>query len=308
MTLLGPIDPIELGVCLHQVHLLCDPPALTESDPDYRLDDETRAEDEIETFVTMNGRSLVESSTRDYGRNINGLVNIAGWVPVHLLTVTGRHNHLHASRMEGATDVHALADEFIDEIRNGIEGTHARAAVIRIGTSLNEITPVERATIEAAGAAHVATGAAITTHTEDGTMVLEQLQLLGEHGVKPERVVIGHMDCKPMDLGYLRAIAETGAFLSVDQIGKSERFTDADRAQVILWLVEAGYGDQIVLSEDYGKKSLLLAYGGQPGLAYLQEWFMVMMMDIGISALDIRKMVVENTARALTIHPPAATA
>src|SRR5690606_1098661 len=40
MTLLGPIDSIELGVCLHHVHLLCDPVAVSKDDPDYRLDDE----------------------------------------------------------------------------------------------------------------------------------------------------------------------------------------------------------------------------------------------------------------------------
>jgi 5-phospho-D-xylono-1,4-lactonase len=306
MTLLGPIDPIELGVCLHHVHLLCDPLAITESNPDYRLDDEGRAEDEIETFVTMNGRSLVDASTRDYGRNISGLVNIAGWVPVHLMTVTGRHKHLHASRMENALNVDGLAKEFIDEIRSGIEGTPARAGVIKVGTSLNEITPVEWAAIEAAGIAHASTGVPITTHTEDGTMALEQLELLGKQGVSPSRVIIGHLDCRPMDPGYLKAIAESGAFLSFDQIGKTEPFTDADRARALSALLESGYGDQVVLSEDYGKKSLLLAYGGQPGLAYLQEWFMVMLMDMGINALDIRKMVVENTARALTVHPPGA--
>jgi 5-phospho-D-xylono-1,4-lactonase len=305
MTLLGPIDPIELGVCLHHVHLLCDPVALTKDDPDYRLDDEARAEDEIETFVTMNGRSLVECSTRDYGRNIEGMVTIAGWVPVHLLGVTGRHKHLHASRLTGATDVDALATEFIGEVRDGIENTGARAGVIKVGTSLDEITDVERAAVEAAAMAHVATGAPITTHTEDGTMAMEQLDLLGKGGVSPDRVIVGHLDRRPMDLGYLKAIADTGAFLSFDQIGKSERFTDDDRAKAILQLVEEGYGDQIVLSEDYGKKSLLLAYGGAPGLAYLQEWFMVLLMEVGLDAPSIRKMVIENTARALTIHPPA---
>lgn len=304
MTLLGPIDPVELGVCLHHVHLLCDPLAITESDPDYRLDDEGRAEDEIETFVTMNGRSLVDCTTRDYGRNIDGLVSIAGWVPVHLITVTGRHIQLHASRMANALDVDALAGEFIEEIQTGIDGTTARAGVIRIGTSLDQVTPVERAAIDAAGIAHAATGAPISTHTEDGTMAMEQIELLGKNGVSPDRVIIGNLDRRPMDPGYLTAIAETGAFLSFDQIGKSDQFTDADRAIALRDLIAAGYGNQILLSEDYDRRSLLLAYGGQPGLAYLQEWFMVMLMDIGINALDIRKMVVENTARALTIHPP----
>jgi 5-phospho-D-xylono-1,4-lactonase len=304
MTLLGPIDPAELGVCLHHVHLLCDPVAVTETDPDYRLDDQALAEDEIEAFVTMNGRSLVECSTRDYGRDIEGLVTIAGWVPVHLIAVTGRHKHLHASRLPGATNVDALATEFIDELRNGAEGKTAKAGVIKIGTSLDEITNVEGASIQAAATAHIATGAPITTHTEDGTMALDQLDLLREHGVPSDRVIIGHLDRKPMDLGYLLEIAARGAFLSFDQIGKSERFTDADRAAALLRLVEHGIADQILLSEDYGRRSQLLSYGGAPGLAYLQEWFMVMLMDVGLDAMTIRKMVVENAARALTIHPP----
>lgn len=304
MTLLGPIDPIELGVCLPHVHLLCDPVAVTADDPDYRLDDEDRAEEEIEAFVTMNGRSLVECSTRDYGRDAEGLARIAGWVPVHLVAVTGRHKHLHASRMEKATDVDALAEEFVRELRVGIGETGSRAGVIKIGTSLDSITDVERASIEAAAAAHVATDAPITTHTEDGTMAFEQLRLLEEGGVPPNRVIMGHMDRKPMDPGYLRAIGDTGACLSFDQIGKSDRFTDAQRADVIRGLVEDGYGNRIVLSEDYGRKSLLLAYGGAPGLAYLQEWFMVMLMETGLDAMSIRRMAVDTPARMLTVHPP----
>ena len=305
MTLLGPIDPLELGVCLPHVHLLCDPVALTEENPDYRLDDEAMAEEEIEAFVTMNGRSLVECSTRDYGGDIAGLVNIAGWAPVHLIAVTGRHKHLHASRLEGATDVDTLAAEFIRDLRSGIGETDAKAGVIKIGTSLDEITEVERASIEAAGAAHQATGAAVTTHTEDGTMALEQLDLLRAQGVASHRVIVGHMDRKPMDPAYLRAIADTGACLSFDQIGKSGHVTDEDRTRVITSLVEDGYGARIVLSEDYGRKSLLLAYGGAPGLAYLQEWFMVMLMEMGLDAMTIRGMAVDTPARMLTIHPPA---
>jgi predicted metal-dependent phosphotriesterase family hydrolase len=308
MTLLGPIDPLDLGVCLHHVHLLCDPVALTSENPDYRLDDPARAEDEMETFVTMNGRSLVDCSTRDYGRKTYDLVDIAGWVPVHLIGVTGRHKHLHASRMPNATDVEALASEFIAELTVSMEDTRAKAGVIKIGTSLDEVTDVEAATIEAAAVAHVETGAPITTHTEDGTMALEQIDRLRRGGVSPDRVIIGHLDRKPMDDVYLREIGSTGAFLSFDQIGKSERFTDADRTAVLVDLVRDGYEDQLLLSEDYGRKSQHLSYGGAPGLAYLQEWFMVMLMDAGLDALTIRKMVVENPARALTIHPPAATA
>lgn len=306
MTLLGAIDPIELGICLPHVHLLCDPIALTEENHDYRLADEARAEDEIEAFVTMNGRSLVDCSTRDYGRNIEGLVRIAGWVPAHLIAVTGRHKHLHASRMPDATNVDALADEFITELKTGIADTGAKAGAIKIGTTLDEITEVERAAIEAAAIAHAATGASITTHTEDGTMAIEQLDLLARYGVTLSKVIVGHLDRRPMDSAVLRDVASAGAYLQFDQIGKTDRFTDADRASLIHMLVEEEYGDQLLLSEDYGRRSLLVSYGGAPGLAYLQEWFMVQLMEVGLKASQVRKMVVDNPARALTIHPPHA--
>src|SRR5690606_2254695 len=129
-------------------------------------------------------RAIVESSSRDYGRNAAGLVRLAMRAPVHLVAVTGRHKGLHASRMENALDVAGLTAEFVGDLREGMDGTSARAGVIRIGTSLDEITDVERASINAAAAAHVVTGAPITTHTEAGTMALEQIDLLGQGGVE----------------------------------------------------------------------------------------------------------------------------
>lgn len=303
MSVLGPITPDHLGICLTHTHLLCDPPALTESDPDYRLDDEDKAEDDIEAFVSMNGRSMVECSTRDYGRNAAGLVRIAGWAPVHLIAVTGRHAHLHAARLADPLDVESLAREFMEDLTVGMDGTAARAGVIMIGTSLNEATDVERAAIIAAGTAHRQTGAPVTTHTEQGSFALQQLALLREAGVPSDRVIVGHLDRHP-DVDAVAEVGQTGAFLSIDQIGKNARVTDQQRAELIRDLVERGYENQILLSMDYGRRSLLSAWGGTPGLAYLQEIFMVQLMMVGLEAMTIRKMVIENPARALTILPP----
>jgi arsenate reductase (thioredoxin) len=51
--------------------------------------------------------------------------------------------------------------------------------------------------------AHHLTGLAISTHTEVGTMGLDQIQLLISEGVEPERIIIGHVDqfrTAPFDL------------------------------------------------------------------------------------------------------------
>lgn len=301
MTMLGPIVPEELGICLPHVHLLCDPPG---ADYDHRLTDVDSAESEVEAFVTMNGRGLVECSTRDTGRMAAELLAIAGWVPAHLIAVTGRHNDRYASLMPNATDEESLTEEFVGELTVGMDSTDARAGVIKVGTSLNDITPVERTTLHAAAAAHCLTGAPITTHTENGTMAREILTTLGLNGVEPNRVIIGHVDRIPMTRNQHIGIAKTGAFLQFDQIGKSEEYTDQMRADRVVDLMEAGYGDQILLSLDYGRRSQLVSYDGKPGLPYLSEWFMVLLLEAGLTAMDVRKLVIDNPARALTIHPP----
>lgn len=303
MTLLGPIVPEELGICLPHVHLLCDPPG---ADEDHRLIDTDSAESEVEAFVTMNGRSLVECSTRDAGRILPPLLEIAGWVPAHLISVTGRHNHRYASEMPNALNRDSLAEEFVSELTVGVDGTDARAGVIKVGTSLNEITDVERTSLQAAADAHKKTGAPITTHTENGTMALELLEILGLNGVPSNRVIIGHVDRVQMTLDQHIEIAKTGAYLQFDQIGKSEEYTDQVRADRVVELINAGFGDQILLSLDYARRSQLVSYDGKPGLPYLSEWFMVLLLESGMEAMDVRNLVIDNPARALTIHPPKA--
>lgn len=303
MTLLGPIEPEDLGICLPHVHLLCDPPG---ADEDHRLTDVDSAESEVEAFVTMNGRALVECSTRDAGRMTAPLLEIAGFVPAHLIAATGRHNHRYASQMPNALDRDSLTEEFVNELTVGVDGTDARAGVIKVGTSLNDITDVERATLHAAAAAHRQTGAPITTHTENCTMALETIETLGLNGVTADRVIIGHVDRVPMSLNQHLRLARTGALLQFDQIGKSEEYTDQKRAERVVQLIEAGFGDQILLSLDYGRRSQLVSYDGKPGLPYLSEWFMVLLLEAGLEALDVRKLVVDNPMRALTVHPPTA--
>ena len=305
MTVLGAIRPDDLGVCLTREHILCDPVALTADSPDYRLDREDLATEELEAFITMNGRGIVDCTPRDYGRDAAGLVRLAGVLPLHIVAVTGRHKHLHAARMPDSLDVDGLSVEFIADLRKGMDGTGARAGAIMVGTSPDQVTAVERAAIQAAGRAHAATGAPVTTHTEEGIMALEQLQLLGDGGVAPERVIVGSLD-RRLDRDSLAAVARTGAFLSFDQVGKPGPGSDRERARMLVELAEAGFAGQLLISQDVARRSELLAWGGGPGLAYLMERFTIELMEAGAEALLVRAMLVDNPARALTIVPPGA--
>lgn len=300
MTLLGPIAPSELGICLPHVHVLCDPPG---ADEDHRLIDTERAEEEIEQFITMNGRSLVDGTTADMGRMIPQLLEIAGWVPAHIIASTGRGDHRLAGVMQNATNIDSLTEEFVADLTVGMEGTRARAGVIKVGTSPGEITDVERASLSAAVAAHHASRASITARTAHGTMVRDVLDDLTGQGVPAHQIILGNLDSAPLNLDELRAIGDSGAYLQFDQLGKSGDYPDEHRADMIARLCDAGYQDQILLGLDYHRRSQLTAYDGGPGLPYLSEWFMISLMRAGLDAMTIRKIVVDNPARALTIHP-----
>lgn len=300
MTVLGPIHPDQLGVCHHHEHILSDPAALTRHDPEYRLDRIDLACEELESFFTVGGRAMVDASTPDYGRDLNGLRTIAQRVPVHIIAVAGRHQHLHSSRMVNALD----RDKLALEIQSDIDG-EVRPGLIAFGTSLDEITPVEEVAARAAATVAVATGYPVSTHAEAGTMAHEQLDLMESEGLEPGRVIVGRLD-RRLDmpgLPYLLSIAHRGAWISFDQVGQARHGPDALKAETLVALAEAGYGDQLLVSQGLSRASDLVAYGGKPGWIHLLERFAIDLMEAGAGATLVRTLLIDNPARALSIMP-----
>jgi phosphotriesterase-related protein len=298
MTVLGPVSPDDLGITQVHEHILCDPPAVRESDPEYRLVRPDLARDELEFFVTAGGSSMVDASTPDYGRNLIGLHALAQVVPVHIIAVGGRHKHLHASLMPGAGDEELLADELRADLHADI-----RPGLLKFGTSQDEITTVERANAQAVARVATEYGYPVTTHTEAGTMALEQLQLVESCALDPRRVILGHLDRK-LEWEYLISIARTGAWLSFDQIGKSRFGPDRPKAETLIRLAQAGFADQLLISQDLARTSDFITQGGAPGWIHLIERFTIELMEAGAEAMLVRNLLIDNPARALTILPP----
>ena len=76
-------------------------------------------------------------------------------------------------------------------------------------------------------------------------------------------------------------------------------------AAAIPQLIGAGHVDQILLSQDVCTKVQLKAYGGT-GYSYILETFLPHLRSRGVSDEHIRKMMVENPKRVLTLAEPAA--
>ena len=120
------------------------------------------------------------------------------------------------------------------------------------------------------------------THTTHfGELALEQLALLAEEGVPAERVIVSHMGDR-RDQRPLLAVAATGAWLSVDNLGFVADYAPLEvRADNIARLWQEGYGSRVLLGNDTCETGQLVANGG-PGYANVLERIRPLLPERGI--------------------------
>lgn len=300
-TVTGDIDPATLGLTLGHEHIYAVPPAEV-TDRDLYLDDADLARRELELFRAAGGQSVIEMTTVDYGRDARVMAAISAASGVHLIAATGYNKGKFADRISGGLTTDAIADWMIGEVRHGMDGSAARAGLIKASSSLDGPNDNERRVFEAAAAAHGATNAPISTHTEQGTWALGQVQLLGDHGVRPDRILLGHLDLKP-DLGYLREVAATGAFMGLDQFAKAKYLADAERIALVVALLADGHGHQLMLSGDMARRSYHQAYGGGPGFAHIPTTIRQALSAAGLGSTQIDGLLLGNARRFLSFDP-----
>src|SRR2546428_4195073 len=173
-TVLGPLPAGDLGLTVSHEPLLCRPPAsVSDADPDLVLDDQEAALTELAAFKAAGGNAVVEVTPVDYGRDLDGLVALSRRSGVHVIAATGLHKDQFSAPYTARFDEDQLADLFMRELHTGVNGV--RCGVIKLGSSLDQITPGERTAFTAAARAHPATPAAITNHTQTGPRGPEHL-------------------------------------------------------------------------------------------------------------------------------------
>lgn len=300
-TVMGDIPPESLGICYGHEHLLGKPPQAFLTD-DLTLDSETTAIKEMQRFYAAGGRALVEMTTPDYHRDAAGLRRIAQATGVQIIATTGYNKEKFCAPFIRDASIEELTARFIREVIAGMDDTDIRAGVIKASTMLHEISPDTERFIRAVARAHLVTNAPISTHTEAGTMALEQIALFQEEGVEPRRVIIGHMD-RRLEWDYLLQIARTGVYMGFDQIGKAKYDPDAKRAEFILRLTAEGHGGQILLAGDRARRSYWYSYSGDEGFTYILTHFVPLLREQGASDAMIADWLVHNPVRALAFVP-----
>jgi predicted metal-dependent phosphotriesterase family hydrolase len=141
------------------------------------------------------------------------------------------------------------------------------------------------------------------THTEQGAGALEQLQLFRELGVPLAHVVISHTDRAP-DPAYHREILSTGVLLEYDSAFRWPAGDANPTLDLVVAMVQAGFGSQIVLGMDAARRKYWKGYDGKPGLAFLLREFVPRLKEAALTSADIEKIFVSNPANCYSFTAP----
>jgi predicted metal-dependent phosphotriesterase family hydrolase len=304
-TVLGDIDPPDLGVTYAHEHLVIDGGRPVELSPDFLLADVDLMVDEVTQAAEAGLQAVVDAMPIDAGRNVAKLAEISRRTGVHVVAPTGIHHARfyaddHWSAQASEDD---LAERFTSEATIGIDGLEHRAGVIKVAGSEGGPSARDARIFRAAAQAYRRTGIPILTHCEAGTGALQQVRLLAEQGVDLRHVILSHVD-KVVDRGYHRELAASGAVLAYDQ---AMRWGDADNGtlRLLSGMAEDGLIGSVVLGMDAARQGYLRAYGGSPGLTYLVGEFAELMTRTGLDVTVQHALFVDNPARAFTFASPA---
>jgi phosphotriesterase-related protein len=342
MTVLGPIDADQLGPTLTHEHLLIDArcywrepedPALRElalspveitnlhvirRNPylirdNAVLDDPDLTVAELARFSEVGGRTVVDVTLDEIGRNPTLMVEIATRSGLNVIAGCGHYVHLSHPPTLASETIDEIAARLIEEIENGIADTAVRPGIIgEIGIS-NPMHPEEEKVLRAAARAHRRTGLPITIHTTPpGRNAHDVLDVLEDERVALGRVAIGHLDTSIDDsLDYHRSIARRGAYVQYDDCGTEIYFPtlpngggsfwlppDRDRAWAVARLIKEGFAAQILLSQDVCNKTYLCRYGGF-GYGHILRDFATNLREAGLSEDDLEQTTVRNPRELL---------
>ncbi|SFN31281.1 aryldialkylphosphatase [Actinomadura madurae] len=300
-TVLGEV-PVPDGPVLAHEHLRVDlrGPAGRAPDPAALLDEEAKVAGELAELRRSHGlAAVVELTCLGMGRDAAALVRISERSGVAVVAATGfYHAAFHPSYVAGSS-VADLARRLLDEIENGLDGTAVRPGVIgEIGTTGRTPAGDEERCLRAAARAALRSGLPLATHAHLGRGGLAQLDVLTAEGLPPGRISIGHQDLLD-DARTHRKIAEAGAYVAFDTVGKASYQSDDVRLRRALDLIGAGHADRLLLSADVSRAGYLTAHGGG-GYGTVLRSFAPRLAAAGVDETTLRLILHDNPVRFLT--------
>jgi phosphotriesterase-related protein len=299
ITTLGPKNADELGMILPHEHIFVD--LRTWDQPGYA---QAEADDvialmapEIAKAQSVGVTAIGECSTGGVGRRADILKAVSEATHFPLVVPTGIYREPWVPDWAHAASEEELREWMVGELLGEIEESGVQAGWIKLSAGDDGLTACETKILRAAAAAGMATNAVIGSHTIQGRVVREQLDIIEEVGYTPERFIWIHTQAEP-DFDLHLETARRGAWLEYDGIGGEEE-TDEDYLERILRVLDAGLGHRLMLSHDRGWYDPAQPGGGTPRpFTYISEQFLPKLRAAGVDEETVRRLTHTNPFRA----------
>jgi phosphotriesterase-related protein len=296
-TTLGPLTADRLGMILPHEHVYVD--LRTPDTPGYAsgtaADVVRLMAPQIERIKALGITALVECTTGGVGRRADFDLAVSRATNFPIVVPTGNYREPWIPDWVRTASEAELEAWMLRELTERFDEADYRAGWIKLSAGDDGITSLEAKILRAATRAAIATGAVIGSHTIKGRVVLDQLDIIEAEGGRADRFISIHTQAET-DFGLNLAVAQRGAFIEYDNIGWVE---DAALLPLVLRVLEAGFGSQLLLSHDMGWYDPALPGGGTPRpYTHLSEVVLPGLRAAGVSETTLTQLTHANPFEA----------
>jgi phosphotriesterase-related protein len=261
-TVTGPIEADQLGTTLIHEHLLArdeavhvqwpdaaalkvEAPHAVEPGAEYEV-----AVGEAKAVVELGVKTICDPAAMFLGRDVRFMRRVAEETRLQVIPCTGIYTYDHLPFFFLTRDADQIADLFVSDIEQGIQGTEIKAAFIKCAADEPGVTPNIEKVHRAAARASLKTGAPIMAHSRPASNTgPRQIEIFLEEGVDPAKIQIAHTGDTD-DLAYIEGLLEKGVWIGLDRYGLELYFPYEKRQETTKALLERGYADRMFLSAD----------------------------------------------------------
>jgi phosphotriesterase-related protein len=252
-TVNGRIDVGELGLTLIHEHFFSSDEAVTAQWPHVREHDK-EFELALESAEAVKGhgvKTVVEPTAMLLGRDVRASQRLASESGLQIVACTGIYTYDHLPQFMLNRSEDYIADLFVHDIEQGIQGTAIKAAFVKCAADEPGVNERVEKVHRAAARASVRTGAPVMAHSRPASGTgPRQVEILLEEGVAPEKIQIAHTGDTD-DLDYIERLLETGVWIGMDRYGIDLFLQTDKRNATVLELLARGYAERMFLSQDF---------------------------------------------------------
>jgi phosphotriesterase-related protein len=303
---LGPLSTDALGFTLMHEHLILAAAGTTQNYPELLGSDYNSRIIQCLNQAKEGGiGTVVDTTTLELGRDVNLMANVSRLTGVNIIACAGWWKEPPPTFLAGVS-AEQLARIFVREIQKGISGTNIKAGILKAASDISGVTDWQEKVLRAVARAHNQTRVPITLHSWSPRRIgKRQIAILREEGVDLSRVMMNHSN-DTADIDYLSWLLEQGCYLGMDRYPGKEGLTANERTKTLKALIDAGYGERLLLSHDVAiidasieSPSGLIPYSGEGrlnpyGFLYIKKVVFPQLRELGVSESTLELLCTAN--------------